>query len=262
MRQARTIACARVCPNFLHHIGEISIDKITAQVFVCLSKYRKLLDMLRLMIAVLGFVAFAAIPTPTAEARRSPPVLRPPTLPVPSPPVFEDEEPEAPELLEDPFAFAEPMTGERLGELVARIDENVEVVGNGYIFSVGERQLRVVYDEAANRMRVITPIIPATTLPEELLERMLQANFDAVLDVRYAIGSGTVWSVFVHPLSSLTDEDFLSGVAQTAVAAETFGSSFTSGVVVFGGGDSNRLNQELLERLRQAVEDGEDDRGI
>lgn len=218
--------------------------------------------MFRSIITALGLFAFAAILTPAADARRSPPVLRPPTLPLPPAPTFEDEEPGEPEALENPFTFAGPMTGERLGELVARIDENAEAAGNGYLFNVAERQMRVVYDETADRMRVITPIIPATNLPAGLEERMLQANFDAVLDARYAIGSNTVWSVFVHPLASLTDEDFLSGVAQTAVAAETFGSSFTSGVVVFGGGDSTRLNEELLERLRQAIEDGEDDRGI
>ena len=164
--------------------------------------------------------------------------------------------------LENPFTGGQIMTGERLGVLVQRVDPNARVLGNGYTFKVQDRDLRIVYDENADRMRIITPIIPAADLPDGLLQRMMQANFDSVLDTRYAIGSGNVWASFVHRLSSLTDEDFISGIAQTAVAAETFGTTFSSGAVVFGGGDSNGINQELLERLQQAIQDGEDDRGI
>jgi len=177
-------------------------------------------------------------------------------------PPLSGEQGEIPAPLENPFASGQDMTGERLGELVKRVDPNARVLGNGYTFKVQERDLRIVFDENADRMRIITPIIPAANLPDGLLQRMLQANFDSVLDTRYAIGSGNVWASFVHRLSSLTDEDFISGIAQTAVAADTFGTSFSSGAVVFGGGDSSEINQELLERLQQAIQDGEDDRGI
>lgn len=174
----------------------------------------------------------------------------------------QEDIPEAFEELENPFQFDGEMTPERLGELVGRVDPEAQALGNGYVLTVQERSLRVVYDERADRMRVITPIIPATDLPGGLLLRILQANFDSALDARYAVGSGMIWSSFVHRLSSLTDEDFISGIAQTAVAAETFGTTFSSGAFVFGGGDSADINEELLERLREAIEDGEDDRGI
>lgn len=217
--------------------------------------------MLRLIFSALGLVAAAAITAPVALGQ-TPPTLRPGILPPADPLPDEPELPDEIIPLENPFAFDGPMTPDRLGELVLRVDESAETAGNGYIFTVAERQLRVVYDEDANRMRIITPIVSADNLPDGLAERMLQANFDAVLDARYAIGSGMVWATFIHPLASLTDEDFLSGIAQTAVAAETFGTSFTSGAVVFGGGDTTELNAQLLERLREAVEDDEDDRGI
>ncbi len=170
--------------------------------------------------------------------------------------------PEGFEGLENPFGFDGDMTPERLGELINRVDPEAQVLGNGYVLNVQERSLRVVYDERADRMRIITPIIPAADVPDGLLLRLLQANFDSVLDSRYAVGSGMIWSSFVHRLSSLTDEDFISGIAQTAVAAETFGTTFSSGAFVFGGGDSAEINEGLLERLREAIEDGEDDRGI
>lgn len=170
--------------------------------------------------------------------------------------------PDAP--LENPFEFDGPMTPDRIGELVKLVDPEAQDMGNGYIFKIQDRDLRLVYDERADRMRIITPIIPASGLPSELLNRMLQANFDAVLDARYAVGGGNVWSVFIHRLSSLNTEDLISGISQTAVAADTFGSTFTSGAVVFGGGDSSELHRDLEERLRRAIEEsgGQDDRGI
>lgn len=164
--------------------------------------------------------------------------------------------------LESPFDFDGPMTPQRLGELIKRVDPDAETLGNGYSFRVQERELRVVFAEEADRMRIITPIIPARNLPEGLLLRMMQANYDSVLDTRYAVGGGNVWSVFIHRLSSLTDEDFISGIAQTAVGAATFGTSFTSGALGFTGGDSGSINEELLKRLEDAAEDSVDDRGI
>ena len=152
------------------------------------------------------------------------------------------------------------MTGERLGELIKRIDPNSVMRGNSHVLMVNGRALNVIYDENADRMRIITAIVAVEGIPPELLMRTLQANFDAVLDARYAIGSGQVWSIFVHPLSTLTDQDFLSGMAQTAVAAQTFGTTFTSGVFVFGGGDSGNLHEDLLKQLENASRG--DDRGI
>lgn len=204
---------------------------------------------------------------PAPEARASDP---PPPLDSPAPLTelqseegIENVEPVDPEGgLENPFRFQGEMTPQRLGELVQRVDPEAEKMGNGYLFKVQERDLRIVYDENADRMRIITPIIPANDLPDGLLLRLLQANFDSALDSRYSIGSGLIWSSFVHRLSSLTDEDFISGIAQTAVAAETFGTSFSSGAFVFGGGDSAEINEDLLRRLQEAIEESEDDRGI
>jgi hypothetical protein len=112
----------------------------------------------------------------------------------------------------------------------------------------------LVYDKNADRMRIILPVAQSGIASEDILIRMLQANYDAVLDVRYAMANDIIWAVFIHPLSSLTQEDFLSGVAQTVTAAETFGTSYTSGALVFGGGDSNSIHEDLLKALEKATE--------
>lgn len=149
------------------------------------------------------------------------------------------------------------MTGDRLLDIIRRIDENAQIEGNFAQFAFADTGVAVVFDENAKRMRIIVPIAPTDVLSERLMERMLQANYDAVLDARYAISQGQVWSVYIHPLDTLTEVDFTSGLVQTVIAAQTFGREFTSGALVFGGGDSAELNQQLQDAL-----DAENDRGI
>ena len=145
----------------------------------------------------------------------------------------------------------EVMTSERMTAIVKNYDEDAEASGSRIVFKVRDRELMIVYDDNADRMRIVTPIMQSGAVPQEVYERMLQANFDAVLDSRYAIANDIIWSTFIHRLSSLNEDDLLSGIAQTYAAAETFGSTYTSGVIVFGGGDSNSLHEELLEELEK-----------
>ncbi|MEL6258514.1 MAG: hypothetical protein AAFQ67_05615 [Pseudomonadota bacterium] len=152
-----------------------------------------------------------------------------------------------------PAADVIATTGEDLLAVITQIDEDAQVTGNGAQFQFNERDFILVFDENAGRMRLMTPVAPAAALGPDLLERVLQANYDAVLDARYALANDLLWSVFLHPLPSLTQRDFISGLAQTATAAETFGTSFTSGAVVFGGGDSAELHEDLLRELEDAL---------
>ena len=145
------------------------------------------------------------------------------------------------------------MNGDVLAKIIQKLDEDAVVNGNSVVFEIAEREMMMVYDSEANRMRVISPVIQVSALPDGVMERMLQANYDAVLDARYAIANDIVWSTFIHPLSSLTQNDFLSALAQTVTAAETFGTSYTSGAVVFGGGDSSGIHEDLLKELQDAA---------
>lgn len=160
----------------------------------------------------------------------------------------EDDEEQGP-----PFTYtAEPMTADRMGELIQRIDEKAVQDGPTWYFNVGGLDAILIYDIDADRMRVLIPINDADDLsPEELL-RLMQANFDSALDARYAIAQGQLWGTFIHPLSALTDEEFLLGIGQTANIATSFGSSYSSGMFLFGGGDSGEIERKrLLDDLRK-----------
>lgn len=145
------------------------------------------------------------------------------------------------------------MTPDRMAELIKSFDEDAEVGASGIAFTLEEREVLVVHDANSNRMRIMSPIAPAALLDEDLLMRMSQANFDSVLDARYAVADDLLWSTFIHPLGSLQKEDFISAIAQVVTAAETFGTTYTSGALVFGGGDSSALHDELLKELEEAT---------
>ena len=101
-------------------------------------------------------------------------------------------------------------------------------------------------------MRIMIPVNDAAALDPEELMRLMQANFDSALDARYAIANGTLWSTFLHRLSTLTEVDFLSGIGQTINTADSFGTSYSSGEFVFGGGDSGELQRrKLIDELQR-----------
>lgn len=145
------------------------------------------------------------------------------------------------------------MTAERLGRLVRLIDQNAVQQANSWQFQFQQRPMFLVYDEKADRMRLLTPIVESAQLDADLMLRMLQANYDAVLDPRYAVAKEIVWSVYIHPLSPLDESQLASAVVQVHTAAATFGTSFSSGALVFGGGDSQEHHRRLLESLRELL---------
>lgn len=141
-----------------------------------------------------------------------------------------------------------------IAEVIGALDSEAQRSGNNWQFTLEERMLIVVTDANAGRMRIITPIAESAALPPEALERLMQANFDTALDARYAIGQGVVWGVFIHPLDSLTTRDFASGVLQTKSIADTFGTTFSSGALNYGGGDSAGILEEQLKELLEELE--------
>lgn len=147
-------------------------------------------------------------------------------------------------------APAAPMSNTRLDELIRRIDPKAQGGPGFWQFTVEERTVMVITDERADRMRIIAPIAPAEGIEPGRLARLLQANFDSALDARYSIARGMLWSAFIHPLGSLRDAEFLSGLGQVVNLAASYGSSYSSGALVFQGGDSAELQRrELIEQL-------------
>jgi len=153
------------------------------------------------------------------------------------------------ELLEKESCAPNFMTNARLQSIIAGIDKEYRGDLGYWQFNAQDTIATVITDERANRMRVVVQVGPAENVDEELLYRMMQANFDTALDARYAITNGNIFSTFIHPLAELSDAQFISGVAQSIALAHSFGDSYNSGALRFGGGDSAATEQELYERI-------------
>ena len=148
-----------------------------------------------------------------------------------------------------------PMSLEKLQEIVRAVDPDAQITPSAMMLTVEDIPVIIVHDADRNRMRAMTAIRSAATLSPEELMRMMQANFDSALDARYAVAQGRLWSVFIHPLAELQKDEFLEGLGQVVNLALTYGSTYTSGALTFGGGDSNQLHRELIERLLKKGED-------
>jgi len=102
-------------------------------------------------------------------------------------------------------------------------------------FEVHDSLVFVLTDETHNRMRIMTPVAELDALPTEQIKVVLSANFDRALDARYCANDGVLWSAYLHPLSELYSHQFLDALDQVVTLSKTFGESYTSSDIVFGG---------------------------
>lgn len=153
------------------------------------------------------------------------------------------------DLSEDNNVDVMRMDNARMHELLQRIDPDLQGRLGAWTITFDSTRAQVITDENADRMRVIVPIIKVEDIEEGELLRLMQANFDSALDARYSVANGVVWSAFIHQLSPLSDEEFVSGLAQAMTAATTFGSTYSSGALIFRGGDSDEQQRDYYESI-------------
>jgi len=128
---------------------------------------------------------------------------------------------------------AQKMDNKKLEKILSKHTDKLEGNPGYWQFKYFQLYLIVVTDETHNRMRIITPIAKVEELDSTLLSKALQANFHSVLDAKYAIADDILWSVFLHPLKELTEEQIESAIKQVYSASVTFGTSFSGGDLVF-----------------------------
>lgn len=126
------------------------------------------------------------------------------------------------------------MTLTQLERILTEEASDVEGTGGQWRLTLGDRDLIVLADASNNRMRIMAPIGSASELSAQQIQSMLLANFHTALDARYALSGDTVVAIFVHPLSSLDEGYLRSALSQVATAANTFGTTYSSGGLGFG----------------------------
>jgi hypothetical protein len=138
-------------------------------------------------------------------------------------------------LLVSAIVNAETMTQSAMEKIVAG---QVEVLSQkkGYlVFKYKEVKMALISDVKHDRMRIISPVAGYPGLTAAMKDAAMEANFHSALDARYGVSKDVLYSAFIHPLSPLTKQELESALNQVASLAKTFGSTFTSGTLTFGG---------------------------
>ncbi len=68
----------------------------------------------------------------------------------------------------------------------------------------------------------------------------MEANFHSALDVKYAISNDIVWSIFVHPLAELSEDQVEDAINQIFFSVVTFGTTYTSTNLTFPGSSEEK----------------------
>ncbi len=132
------------------------------------------------------------------------------------------------------------MTPEKMHQVISNYADKAKIQGNVIAFEYQKVPLYCVWDANADRMRMLSPIANRSDVTDEMMDTAMQANYHTVLDARYALGDGVIYAAFIHPLSSITKGELESAIRQVATAAATFGSSYSSGELVFPSNNENK----------------------
>ncbi len=128
---------------------------------------------------------------------------------------------------------AQSMNNEQLENIFLQISDRVEGSQGQWQFSVDSLELLCLTDEYNNRMRIISPVAEMSHITEEQVMKCMEANFHTALDVKYAIGEGIMWVVFIHPLKELTEHQVIDAIKQIYSGVVTFGTHYSSGSLAF-----------------------------
>jgi hypothetical protein len=127
------------------------------------------------------------------------------------------------------------MSQEQLESIVKDFADNARGGGGTMEFVYNNVPMAMLSNAEFDRMRIIAPIVQYGELTRPEVDAALAANFHRALDARYALSNGVLYSVYIHPLSSMNEVQLRSAIFQVSNLALTFGEQFSSGVLDFGG---------------------------
>jgi len=136
------------------------------------------------------------------------------------------------------------MTHSTLGRLLERLLEEMEGSDGFWHGQRDDVTVYVVSDLEHDRMRIMAPIGELRVNDAGFLSILLQANFDRALDAKYALRKKELWSVFMHPLSTVVPDDLGLYIDQVVRLVKNTGSTYASSDLIFGVSEDERLDLE------------------
>ena len=127
-----------------------------------------------------------------------------------------------------------PMSNRKLSRLLGKMAGQVEGQEGAWNINYRGIPMAIFTSPPHDRMRIVSPIPNGQVIQPSKMTILLKANFDRALDARYALYQGRLWSVYLHPLSSLTEDELKAALDQVANLVKTYGSTYSSGHLQFG----------------------------
>ena len=146
------------------------------------------------------------------------------------------------------FVFSQNMNNEKLETIYTSVSDSIQGHTGAWQFYIKGIPILSITDENHNRMRIMSPIANSNSLSDEHLKASLVANFHTVLDVKYAVSDGVLWSVFIHPLKELSNNQVEDAVSQVYFANVNFGTTFTSTSLIFPGKITDKKDVQVDEK--------------
>lgn len=148
------------------------------------------------------------------------------------------------------LAFSQSMNNETLETIYESVSDSLKGKSGAWQFYIKDRPVMSITDTNHNRMRIISPIADSNNLNEDLIKAALVANFHTALDVKYAVSDGVLWSVFIHPLKELSEDQVKDAVSQVYYANVNFGTTFASTSLAFPGKISEKEEEKIEQKTK------------
>ncbi len=149
------------------------------------------------------------------------------------------------------FIHSQNMTIIKLDKIFHNASDSIISKQSQWRFIIKKVPFIAIADSTHNRMRIISPIAESNRLTNELKTTSLMANFHTALDVKYAISDEVLWSVFIHPLKELSENQVYDAISQVYYAHVNFGSTFSSTSLVFPGNKPKKKPETKPKKLNK-----------
>lgn len=106
-------------------------------------------------------------------------------------------------------------------------------------------------------MRIMAPIGELRELDPDFLALLLRSNFDRALDAKFSLRGKELWSLFVHPLSTLASDDLGLFLDQVITLVKNTGTTYASTELVFGLDEEEE--DETAQQFHADTEDDEEE---
>jgi len=110
------------------------------------------------------------------------------------------------------------MTFEEINKTLKQLfpDETITVASDSWQIESPDFRMLILLSTDQSWLRSLVPIVPAQSAAPFLSE-LLEANFDATQEVRYAIHQDVLWGVFQHSMAGLAPADFAAAIQRLLV---------------------------------------------